>query len=121
MVKVGKASEAVRELTEEGEERATDALLSDYSATPATGPLRTARTPMAQTDRVLQVRPVEATHPGNGRNDIYLERLMRARPLSCLFVVGRQWLHTYFSVCGIFFYTKCVLCHFLPSSRLTIQ
>ena len=57
MVKVGKASEAVRELAEEGEDRATDALLSDYSATPATGPqqLRTARTPMAQTDRVLQV------------------------------------------------------------------
>ncbi|XP_037079900.1 cell division cycle 5-like protein isoform X2 [Pollicipes pollicipes] len=54
VVKVGKASEAVRELTEEGEERATDALLSDYSATPATGQLRTARTPMAQTDRVLQ-------------------------------------------------------------------
>ena len=56
MVKVGKASEAVRELAEEGEDRATDALLSDYSATPAAASLRTARTPMAQTDRVLQVR-----------------------------------------------------------------
>ena len=56
MVKVGKASEAVRELAEDGEDRATDALLSDYTATPAGGSLRTARTPMAQTDRILQVR-----------------------------------------------------------------
>ncbi|XP_043235197.1 cell division cycle 5-like protein [Amphibalanus amphitrite] len=54
VVKVGKASEAVRELAEEGTDRATDALLSDYTATPAGGALRTARTPMAQTDRVLQ-------------------------------------------------------------------
>ena len=60
IVKLGKASEAARENVAAGGEggdgstRASDALLADYAVTPSNASLRTPRTPMPQTDRVLQ-------------------------------------------------------------------
>jgi len=55
VVKLGRASEAAREVaTESGTPQASDALLADYSITPG-GVGRTPRTPAPATDRVLQV------------------------------------------------------------------
>lgn len=55
VVKMGQASENARQIAAEasGEDSASQALLSDYSATPGPEGLRTARTPAAQ-DNVLQ-------------------------------------------------------------------
>lgn len=53
---MGQASENARQIATEasGEDSASQALLSDYSATPGPAGLRTARTPATQ-DNVLQV------------------------------------------------------------------
>lgn len=53
MVKLGRASEAAREVATEGGQQPSDTLLADYSLTPAGG-TRTPRTPAPTTDRVLQ-------------------------------------------------------------------
>merc|ERR1712223_426395 len=55
IVKLGKASEAARELVvdEEGTVRPSDTLLASYAVTPGTA-LRTPRTPMAAQDKILQ-------------------------------------------------------------------
>ncbi|GLG94841.1 Myb protein [Gryllus bimaculatus] len=53
VVKLGRASEAAREVATEGGQQASDALIADYSLTPA-GATRTPRTPAPTTDRVLQ-------------------------------------------------------------------
>ncbi|XP_067008345.1 cell division cycle 5-like protein [Anabrus simplex] len=53
VVKLGRASEAAREVATEGGQQPSDALLADYSLTPA-GVTRTPRTPAPTTDRVLQ-------------------------------------------------------------------
>ncbi|KAJ1521666.1 hypothetical protein ONE63_003312 [Megalurothrips usitatus] len=54
VVKLGRASEVAREVaTESGTGHASDALLADYSITPA-GATRTPRTPAPATDRILQ-------------------------------------------------------------------
>lgn len=52
-MKLGRASEAAREVATEGGQQPSDALLADYSLTP-TGGTRTPRTPAPTTDRVLQ-------------------------------------------------------------------
>ena len=55
VVKLGRASEVAREVaTESGTGLASDALLADYSISPA-GAMRTPRTPAPATDRILQV------------------------------------------------------------------
>ncbi|XP_069680560.1 cell division cycle 5-like protein [Periplaneta americana] len=53
VVKLGRASEAAREVATEGGQQPSDALLADYSLTPAGG-TRTPRTPAPTTDRILQ-------------------------------------------------------------------
>lgn len=53
VVKLGRASEAAREVATEGGQQPSDTLLADYSLTPA-GSTRTPRTPAPTTDRVLQ-------------------------------------------------------------------
>nr|CAD7399123.1 unnamed protein product [Timema cristinae] len=53
VVKLGRASEAAREVTSEGGQQPSDALLADYSLTPV-GAARTPRTPAPTTDRILQ-------------------------------------------------------------------
>lgn len=53
MVKLGRASEAAREVATEGGQQPSDTLLADYSLTPAGG-IRTPRTPAPTTDRILQ-------------------------------------------------------------------
>ena len=52
-MKLGRASEAAREVATEGGQQPSDALLADYSLTPA-GTARTPRTPAPTTDRILQ-------------------------------------------------------------------
>lgn len=55
VVKLGRASEAAREVaTESGSGLASEALLADYSISTSAA-LRTPRTPAATTDRILQV------------------------------------------------------------------
>nr|CAD7589113.1 unnamed protein product [Timema genevievae] len=53
VVKLGRASEAAREVASEGGQQPSDALLADYSLTPV-GAARTPRTPAPTTDRILQ-------------------------------------------------------------------
>ncbi|KAJ8870205.1 hypothetical protein PR048_029221 [Dryococelus australis] len=53
VVKLGRASEAAREVATEGGQQPSDALLADYTLTPA-GSTRTPRTPAPTTDRILQ-------------------------------------------------------------------
>lgn len=53
VVKLGRASEAAREVATEGGQQPSDTLLADYSLTPAGG-TRTPRTPALTTDRILQ-------------------------------------------------------------------
>ncbi|XP_023708391.1 cell division cycle 5-like protein [Cryptotermes secundus] len=53
VVKLGRASEAAREVATEGGHQPSDTLLADYSLTPAGG-TRTPRTPALTTDRILQ-------------------------------------------------------------------
>lgn len=53
VVKLGRASETAREVATESGQQPSDALLADYSLTPA-GAARTPRTPAPATDRVLQ-------------------------------------------------------------------
>ncbi|KAJ9592544.1 hypothetical protein L9F63_015779 [Diploptera punctata] len=53
VVKLGRASEVAREVATEGGQQPSDALLADYSLTPASG-TRTPRTPAPTTDRILQ-------------------------------------------------------------------
>ncbi|XP_063217197.1 cell division cycle 5-like protein [Bacillus rossius redtenbacheri] len=53
VVKLGRASEAAREVAAEGGRQPSDALLGDYALAPA-GPARTPRTPAPATDRILQ-------------------------------------------------------------------
>lgn len=53
VVKLGRASEAAREVATEGGQQPSDALIADYSLTPA-GAGRTPRTPAPTTDRILQ-------------------------------------------------------------------
>jgi pre-mRNA-splicing factor CDC5/CEF1 len=52
-VKLGRASEAAREVATEGGQQSSDTLLADYSlATPTA--IQTPRTPAPQTDKILQ-------------------------------------------------------------------
>lgn len=53
VVKLGKASEAAKEAAEETGNKASEALLADYSITPSMANLRTPRTPAGQ-DKILQ-------------------------------------------------------------------
>ncbi|KDR18926.1 cell division cycle 5-like protein [Zootermopsis nevadensis] len=53
VVKLGRASEAAREVATEGGQQPSDTLLADYSLT-TTGGIRTPRTPAPTTDRILQ-------------------------------------------------------------------
>ncbi|PNF43687.1 Cell division cycle 5-like protein, partial [Cryptotermes secundus] len=53
VVKLGRASEAAREVSTEGGHQPSDTLLADYSLTPA-GDTQTPRTPALTTDRILQ-------------------------------------------------------------------
>lgn len=54
VVKLGRASETAREAAQEAGHQASDTLLSDYSLTPASGPLRTPRAPALSRDTILQ-------------------------------------------------------------------
>nr|XP_039267244.1 cell division cycle 5-like protein [Styela clava] len=53
VVKLGQASEAAKQVVEEGN-AASDALLADYSVTPNVSAMRTPRTPMMQVDTVMK-------------------------------------------------------------------
>lgn len=55
VVKLGRASEAAKEIASESGSRASQTLLSDYSLTNSQTILRTPRTPAPATDKILQV------------------------------------------------------------------
>lgn len=54
VVKVGKANEIAREIIDEGANKASDTLLSDYDITPGITSVRTPRTPASSRESILQ-------------------------------------------------------------------